>query len=320
MIISEFLADLKQLGIELRVAPQDRIECSAPKGVMTKEIGDTIRKYKKEIIAFLKLVPANNWSSLVPIQPHGSRPPFFCFHGVGGNVLNYAILTKHLGEDQPLYGLQSVGLDGITEPFDRIEPMAAHYIKEIQSVQPHGPYFFGGGSMGGMIALEAAQQLQKKGEKIGLLVMFDTIGPNHNITSGGRLLHRIKKHNMLELLTYAKDRMNESLINKQKMEKCLEFKKNKEPIPHDLRFWFVEKMNYLAMSRYEYSVFSGKITLLKSSDEEGGLWSDPLRGWRDMATDGLEIHEIPGHHDHLVEQPLLGKKLAECLLAAQNNL
>src|SRR6185295_16260334 len=89
------------------------------------------------------------WSSLVPIQPAGSRLPFFCVHAVGGNVLEYYDLARHLGQDQPFYGLQSRGLDGTQSPHERIDDMAAHYIKELRELQPQGPYFLGGRSLGG---------------------------------------------------------------------------------------------------------------------------------------------------------------------------
>ena len=53
------------------------------------------------------------WSCLVAIQPGGSKPPFFCIHSSGGHVgLSYYELARHLGSDQPLYGLQALGLDG----------------------------------------------------------------------------------------------------------------------------------------------------------------------------------------------------------------
>src|SRR5438876_460508 len=51
--------------------------------------------------------PASGWSPLVAIQPAGSRPPFFCVHGAGGNVLLYRDLFRHLGSDQPFYCFQS---------------------------------------------------------------------------------------------------------------------------------------------------------------------------------------------------------------------
>jgi len=115
------------------------------------------------------------WSPLVAIQPSGSRPAFFCMHGAGGNVLNYRELSKHLGADQPFYGLQCLGLDGSCPPLKKIEDMATLYVKEIRCVQPHGPYFLGGYCMGGTVAYEVAQQLTAEGETIAFLALFDTL-------------------------------------------------------------------------------------------------------------------------------------------------
>src|SRR5262249_1832473 len=100
--------------------------------------------------------------SLVPIHPQGSKPPFFCVHPIGGNVLCYYELAQELGPDQPFYGLQSQGLDGLQPPEADIESMAAHYIQEIKTVQKEGPYHLGGWSMGGMIAFEMARQLKSQ--------------------------------------------------------------------------------------------------------------------------------------------------------------
>ena len=114
-------------------------------------------------------------SPLIAIHPTGSRPPLFCMHPHGGNVLIYRDLSRYLGSDQPFYGLQSQGLDGTKPPFTQIAEMAALYVKEIRRVQPHGPYYIGGYCMGGAIAFEMAQQLQAEGESIALLALFDTI-------------------------------------------------------------------------------------------------------------------------------------------------
>jgi phthiocerol/phenolphthiocerol synthesis type-I polyketide synthase E len=119
--------------------------------------------------------PASRWSSLVTIQPNGSRPAFFCMHGAGGNVLIYRELSKHLGEDQPFYGLQSQGLEGNSEPLTRIEDMAAVYVRGMRRAQPEGPYYVGGYCLGGTIAYEVAQQLRAQGEEVALLAMFDTL-------------------------------------------------------------------------------------------------------------------------------------------------
>lgn len=119
--------------------------------------------------------PACSWSPLVAIQPGGSRPPFFCMHGAGGNVLIYRDLCRNLGPDQPFYGLQSQGLDSSCPPLTRVEDMAGLYLKEIRKIQPHGPYFLGGYCGGGTIAYEVAQQLRREGEPVALLALFDTM-------------------------------------------------------------------------------------------------------------------------------------------------
>ncbi len=117
---------------------------------------------------------SSGWKSLVLIQPLGSRPPFFCFHGGGGNVLIYRKLAQYLGSDQPFYGLQSQGLDGRSPLLGTIEEMAALYVKEIRVVQSNGPYLLGGYCLGGTIAYEAAQQLHAAGEDVALLALLDT--------------------------------------------------------------------------------------------------------------------------------------------------
>jgi thioesterase domain-containing protein/non-ribosomal peptide synthetase component F len=118
---------------------------------------------------------SSDWSPLVAIQPNGSRPPFFCIHGGGGNVLIYRDLSRHLGSDQPFYGLQAQGLDGERPCLTTIEEMASLYVNEIRRIQPHGPYHLGGYCMGGTVAYEMAQQLKAQGEKVALLALFDTM-------------------------------------------------------------------------------------------------------------------------------------------------
>jgi phthiocerol/phenolphthiocerol synthesis type-I polyketide synthase E len=114
------------------------------------------------------------WSPLVAVQPNGSRPPFFCMHGAGGNVLIYRELSKRLGEDQPFYGLQSQGLDGQAPPLTTIIDMATLYTSEIRRIRPSGPYLIGGYCLGGTIAYEVAQQLRSQGQEVSLLALLDT--------------------------------------------------------------------------------------------------------------------------------------------------
>ncbi len=123
---------------------------------------------------------AQIWTSLVPIRPSGSKPPFFCIHGVTGDILWLKDLADLMDDEQPFYGVQARGLDGEAEPFNRLEEMAAHYLKQIRQVQPAGPYYLGGYCMGGDIAYEVARQLQAQGEAVPILAVIDPPPANFN--------------------------------------------------------------------------------------------------------------------------------------------
>ena len=98
----------------------------------------------------------SHWSVLVPIHEQGSKPPLYLVHGLRGNVLTFYGLRHHIPADQPLYGIQADGLGTGRASLVSIPEMAEHYIKEIRTLQPHGPYFLGGFSAGGLVAYEMA--------------------------------------------------------------------------------------------------------------------------------------------------------------------
>jgi aspartate racemase len=112
-------------------------------------------------------------SAIVPIWAGGTLPPIFGVPGVFGNVLCFADLSRELGLDQPFYGLQSIGLDGIEAPLDSIEEMATLYVEDIRSVQLQGPYAIVGACFGATVAYEMARQLLATGEEIGFLGLLD---------------------------------------------------------------------------------------------------------------------------------------------------
>ncbi|HKG13541.1 MAG TPA: amino acid adenylation domain-containing protein, partial [Pyrinomonadaceae bacterium] len=116
-------------------------------------------------------------STLVPVQPQGSLTPFFCVHPVGGGVFCYRALARRLGREQPFYGLQARDLFEGQEPHTDVEAMAADYVEGLRSVQPTGPYRLGGWSLGGVVAFEMAQQLQRRGESVSLLALIDSVAP-----------------------------------------------------------------------------------------------------------------------------------------------
>ena len=122
-----------------------------------------------------------SWSSLVPINTEGSRPPLFLVHAGGGNIISYRTLSRYLGADQPVWGLQAQGLRTGQEPSYQIESIAESYLEAIRSQQSRGPYYLGGHSIGALIALEMAQRLQTLGEQVAFVAVLDHAGPDARV-------------------------------------------------------------------------------------------------------------------------------------------
>ena len=123
-------------------------------------------------------VSTTQTSSVVALQPRGTQPPFYCLPGAGGGVLYFHPLAQAMGNDQPFYALESVGLDGKTPPFTTVEAAATYQVEQLCRHQPSGPYYLGGHSFGGFVAFEMAQQLLNRGANVGAVVILDTPAPN----------------------------------------------------------------------------------------------------------------------------------------------
>ncbi|MFP4410900.1 non-ribosomal peptide synthetase [Coleofasciculus sp.] len=127
-----------------------------------------------ELATVISHAEVQSYSPIVPIQTQGTKPPFFCVHPAGGNVLCYLKLADYLGTDQPFYGLQAQGFNQGEEALTRVEDMARLYVQAIREVQPEGPYQIGGWSFGGVVAYEIAQQLQQQGQAVSRLAILDS--------------------------------------------------------------------------------------------------------------------------------------------------
>lgn len=245
---------------------------------------------------------SRHWSSLVAIQPEGSKPPFFCIHGVGGNVVGFRDLGRCMGPTHPFYGLQARGLDGRQPHLSTIEEMASHYLREIVCIQPRGPYFFGGFSFGGLVAYEMAQQLQAQGEEVGLLVLFDTYPGNLNplATSLLKSLRTPSRQLLVQL--------NRSLRRRSRgLWRML-------TLPRALRDVF--QANSRAAGHYRLRPYTGQTTLFRASEQSPRNTDDPYAAWHDLLPGGLEIQDIPGSHNGILMEPevaILAERLKSCV-------
>lgn len=268
-----------------------------------------------------------HWSSLVEIQPGTSQRPLFFVHPVGGNVLCYVDLARHLGTEQPFYGLQSVGLNGEQPPYTRVEDMAAHYIQELQTIQPQGPYLLGGWSMGGLVAYEMAQQLHQQQQEVAALVLLDSRVPTSvpNLDDATLLTWFARDLSGLvgKNFTLLPDEI-QNLKSEAGLHYLLEQAIKADILPSDIevtqmqRLLEIFKANTRAMWNYQPRVYAQPMLLIRPQEvfsADFDDFGDASWGWHKFAQQ-LTIQTISGNHYSILAQPhvqVLAQQLREYL-------
>jgi amino acid adenylation domain-containing protein len=280
-------------------------------------------------------------SIIVPMQTEGTRPPLFGLHPGSDEVWRYAELVRHLGLDQPFYGVQAGRVEGGLAPPTEFEAMASDYVEALIEFHPVGPYMLCGWSMGGLIAFEVARQLRARGERVALLALLDSQ------LQSARPEARYSWYALLGILALDLGLTGEKLVALLQEIKGL-------PPPGQLRRVWAEtkrtgvvpaqmtllefrrlfdtfKGNANMMLRYEAGEYDGRVTLIAaersldqvnfvpfdhSREMESPTPPDPLLGWGRLAAGGVDMHVVPGDHFTMMREPFvtaLAERLRGCM-------
>ena len=271
------------------------------------------------------------WPAVVKLQPHGSRTPLFFLHGdySGGGV--YCLkLARYLGEQQPFYALQPLGLQGYGLPAT-IESMAEPYLEILRAVQPHGPYLLGGYCSGGLVAFEMAQRLQARGEAVEL-ILIDTFAKNADFRVHDKLvawasrLLRLDAAERLDWFLRLRDlaiRFRESsgveraamlwekahkLIGAPKwLWRAIGLRRRNSGVSTNLPGRITENAAdwervlqerhahyYRLTMGHVAHLYRGRITLIRATEHQHTT-DDPTLGWGHVASE-VDLHVVPGDH------------------------
>ncbi|BAY25368.1 non-ribosomal peptide synthase [Calothrix sp. NIES-2100] len=310
------------LALRLMTQIQKRFQVNLPLAILFQY--PTIKQLAHFLDSSRDSLP---WSALVPIKTNGNKAPLFCVHPGGGNVLCYHHLASYLSSDRPFYGLQSVGLNPENQPHTSIEQMATHYIQELQTVQPHGPYFLSGWSFGGLVAFEMAQQLSHQGEQIALLAILDaplpSLTPTETIDYAYLLVELFKEGLDLCLEELRQLEIEEQIVYVREQAKQKNIVINGfdfDQAPHLLELF---QLNTQALQNYKPQYYSGSIVLLKASEFNDDRleyhWDKLEYYWHELVAN-IETVVVPGNHESMVLPPhvqALGQKLQEFIEQAQ---
>ncbi len=255
-----------------------------------------------------------SWSSLVPIRPAGTRHPLFLIHPIGGNVLTFSGFCGHFPSDQPIYGLQARGLDGKQAPHTSIYEMAEDYITQIRAVQPSGPYAIGGFSAGAIVAFEMARQLEQQSQTVRTLALMDAqidtpLAKNDDAVATA-LTERVDRwtRTIRSNLRYA-TRMSPSDFVQRKTQNIkarLAVRSWQNQRGESNAVTLTPEQGFLAALRsYVPQPYRGGAILFRAKDEVAHC-PDPNLGWDKFVHGGLQVREVSGDHDTLMQEPHIG--------------
>jgi amino acid adenylation domain-containing protein len=255
------------------------------------------------------------WKCLVPIKANGSKMPLYIIHGEGLHVLNFSDLSYFVDEEQPLFGLQAKGLDGIDKDISSMADIAAQYISEILSHNPNGPYALAGYSFGGFVAVEMERQLTAMGKEVKMLAIFDTNAENavYNKAWYVKLPTKIKQQ-IPKFVFIVKSAIKEPVttMNYQYAYFTRQINKVsgklglvKKPEIDDLYVQINEitQKHALAFKAYNMQPFNNFVFLFKAKKRLYYVNDFKYLGWRKYAKKGVKVFEVPGDHITMLQQP-----------------
>jgi acyl carrier protein len=257
------------------------------------------------------------WNSLVPLNPHGSKRPFFLVH----SLMLYGRLPAALGEDQPFYALQPLPFEDHPTN-DYVERMLDDHIRQIKRVQPHGPYQIAGWCFAGWLAYEVARRLEAGGDEVTMLALLDSwcpykIGPGAEVrfekATGRGLRTRLRslgfkvsfhwrqfiRFPSAERAGYLSRSLRDlwaiytiPIAREVKSFLYRFYRRFRIAMPAMLRDSNV--VTYTWLRNYQVQPYRGDITLIRPGDIAVPPGSDPNCGWRALTTGTITSTFVPG--------------------------
>jgi thioesterase domain-containing protein/acyl carrier protein len=254
-------------------------------------------------------MPAARRGNLVFIQPFGQRPPLYCVHG-SARVRH---LIRHLGEDQPFFGIPT-DADPASLPVPyRVEDIASRALAMLREHQSTGPYLIGGWCHGGVIAYEMAQQLNVQGECVPLLVLFDSWNPAAvpSELNWRRLCGRLRFHlaaiqdlKRAEQQAYAMERARwgAKVIRNRIWRTSYRLRRLFwQPVPARM----INALQIQAVLKYHPKPYAGRVVLFRCEQISARHYMDSTYGWGSLVAGGIELIDLPGDHAAMFEEPVV---------------
>ena len=175
----------------------------------------------------------------------------------------------------------------------------------MKKIQPEGPYCLGAYCDFGEVALEMAQQLTAKGEKVSFLALFDFYHPTaiKPINNPIDFYKERLKHYYRELKSIS-IKEKASLLYQFIHRKLRKVKKRTSKAVHIKLHNLPKIKGYLiAKNLYTAKPYNGKVLLFRSTIRTAIRSDDPWMGWFNYFTGKVELYTIDGDHKTMFKEP-----------------
>jgi thioesterase domain-containing protein len=251
-------------------------------------------------------------SPLIVLQPRGAERPLFCVHALSGTAFPYVELARRFDHERPVYALQARATDA-GEPFPRIEDMAASYLDAVRSAQKDGPYLLAGWSMGGLVAVAMARQLEAEGREVALVALLDTLVPG--ASADGAVNHHALAAEFARTLGIDPDRLASwftgdlwQLGTDEQLESLFELARGANLVPQNLGLAALRgqlrlfAQNLRAAHDHVVTPCAAPLALF-TADESPLGGATALADWQRIAPHRVTRYRTAGDHDTMLRQP-----------------
>lgn len=266
--------DFFELGGDSLAAEELTSRVVSDLGVREQDVTSAMLAESPTLVEYAKRLhrkPDARNQTVSELRTQGSKPPLFFIAGGGGLGVGFVPVVRHLPEDQPVYALQSYGLERRAVPDWSVKATARRHVRSLRRIQAHGPYYIAGHSFGGIVALEVAKQLQAAGEEVDLLVELDSFPPDPALQP---------KPEPRSLARKARDLLGLAVTGIV-------------PTPGMGQYWRFHEQSRVLSSWYRTGAYSGRtLVVLADSEEkeERSQWGPHLSGrWDLVTTDGDHV-------------------------------
>jgi acetoacetyl-CoA synthetase len=276
----------------------------------TNRLFRSIRAGRKWLRGTNTKIPSSQCSYSVEMRFGDEEPPLFIIPGASGSILELAPLVSELTVPMSVYAIAIKGRNEGESPDERIEDIAQHCISVITAIRANGPYLLMGYSIGGVIALEIARQLNAAGRTVPLTVLlasypsekiwplrchFEVVGREtrasfHAIANsswGGGVRHLFDRFG--GLLTY---------LVQIFFRLCPSAPVSPGELTATTRRVYVASLT--ALKNYRPAPYEGKVVLVAPLEKQRLDPESPARVWQKFSIN-VEVRSVPGSHSNMID-------------------